>query len=106
LQILWGFVCNICFVCACIFYAATVSHTLHRLKRERGQDRPTSSTTYPRCKATFTPNRLQIYPLNVRLQGGYYEGGVADGKYHGWGRLTDTLGNVLEGNWVHGQLDG
>ena len=39
------------------------------------------------------------------MEGGSYEGGVADGRYHGWGRHTDTLGQVTEGQWTHGQLD-
>ena len=39
------------------------------------------------------------------LQGERYEGGVADGKYHGRGRLINTLGAVIEGNWIHGQLE-
>jgi hypothetical protein len=28
-----------------------------------------------------------------------------DGKPHGRGRLTDTLGVVTEGIWIHGKLD-
>ncbi len=44
--------------------------------------------------------------LSKGLQGGSYEGGVADGKFHGGGRLTDTLGRVQEGVWVHGRFDG
>jgi hypothetical protein len=42
--------------------------------------------------------------LKNGVQGGSYEGGVADGKYHGWGRLTNTLGEVTEGNWIQGLL--
>jgi hypothetical protein len=42
--------------------------------------------------------------LTLDLQGGSYEGGVEDGKYHGWGRLTDTLGQVWEGQWLHGEF--
>jgi hypothetical protein len=39
------------------------------------------------------------------MEGGSYEGGVADGRYYGWGRHTDTLGQVTEGQWTHGQLN-
>ncbi len=43
--------------------------------------------------------------LKISLQGGSYEGCVMDGKPHGRGRLTDTLGVVTEGIWIHGKLD-
>ncbi len=37
------------------------------------------------------------------MQGGSYEGGVLDGRYHGKGREVGLL-SVREGTWRHGQL--
>ena len=36
--------------------------------------------------------------------GSVYEGVLVDGKQHGWGKFTDHLGDVYEGEWRDGKL--
>ncbi len=89
-----------------VFVVVVISFILCRLRRDHGQDKRSSSTTCLRCEACFKCAVVrQCHLLNNCLQGGSYEGSVADGKYHGWGRLINTLGTVTEGNWIHGQLE-